>query len=186
MTEGLCPFGAFFRQRREAKKISLWRLGLTLQYHLRNLQRIEAGQHEPGLLLALRMVAAISEAPGEFFLALADHEGLLDLAPSTDKKFKPIQEIPLPLEGEKTGFGSLLKYARLKHGLSQRDLVEASGYNLRNLSNLENGRQIPGVMSALKLSCASGCDLVWFYSVLVHLVHIPGFEGAEPLARHDV
>lgn len=39
---------------------------MRLQYHTRNIQRIEDGSRQPGVLLALRMVVAVDAAPGDF------------------------------------------------------------------------------------------------------------------------
>ena len=46
---------------------------MRLQYHTRNIQRIEDGSRQPGVLLALRMVAAVGADPGDFFETLFDH-----------------------------------------------------------------------------------------------------------------
>ena len=43
---------------------------MRLQYHTRNIQRIEGGLRQPGVLLALRMASVVDAAPGEFFEAL--------------------------------------------------------------------------------------------------------------------
>lgn len=169
MSKALCPFGPLFRKKREARQISLWQVCLALQYHLRNIQRIEAGQHEPSVELALRMVMAINEAPGDFFCELANQLELLYFASPSARDSRLTPEQLLLIESNEASFGSLLKYVRLKHGLPQRALVEATGYNLRNLSNVENGRQNPGVITALRLVCASGCDVAWFYSTYVHI-----------------
>ena len=39
---------------------------MRLQYHARNIQRIEGGLRQPGVLLALRMVVAVDADPGDF------------------------------------------------------------------------------------------------------------------------
>lgn len=59
-----------FRRKREQKKISQWAVAMRLQYHTRNIQRIEGVLRQPGVLLALRMAAAVDANPGEFFEAL--------------------------------------------------------------------------------------------------------------------
>ena len=43
---------------------------MRLQYHTRNIQRIEDGSRQPGVQLALRMVVAVDAEPGEFFETL--------------------------------------------------------------------------------------------------------------------
>ena len=43
---------------------------MRLQYHARNIQRIEGGLRQPGVLLALRMVVAVDADPGKFFETL--------------------------------------------------------------------------------------------------------------------
>ena len=43
---------------------------MHLQYHTRNIQRIEDGSRQPGVQLALRMVVAVDAEPGDFFETL--------------------------------------------------------------------------------------------------------------------
>ena len=43
---------------------------MRLQYHTRNIQRIEDGSRQPGVLLALRMVVAVDADPGKFWETL--------------------------------------------------------------------------------------------------------------------
>ena len=59
-----------FRREREQKKISQWTVSVRLQHHTRNIQRIEGGLRQPGVLLALRMVVAVDAEPGDFFETL--------------------------------------------------------------------------------------------------------------------
>jgi len=219
MEKKSCPFGKSFRQKRKELGVSSWRLCLALQWNPRNLQRIETGQVEPSILVAIQMLNALGDSAGSFFQALANDcfsppdarsvcqnfseantpEKKGDIPPPTSRDavtgFEGLEEgttfpniekpsSPLlaeatanslftrgaasfpPILGEKKHFGALLKEARLSSGISQKKLSEISGYHLRNLTNVENKGQNPGVMTVLKLACHTGCNLEQFFSSL--------------------
>ena len=168
MQEISCPFGPMFRREREQKKISQWTVSVRLQHHTRNIQRIEGGLRQPGVLLALRMVVAVDAEPGDFFETLFEES----VGEACDEVLSPPQRVSVtyqPLgavEGLKSIFGPLLAQARLAVGMSQTAMAKGAGYNLRNVNAVEKGQQEPGVMSALALVAATGVDIRGFFDQL--------------------
>ena len=168
MQEISCPFGPMFRREREQKKISQWTVSVRLQHHTRNIQRIEGGLRQPGVLLALRMVVAVDAEPGEFFETLFEESvgEALDGASSPTTRVSVTYQPLGAVEGLKSIFGPLLAQARLAVGMSQTAMAKSAGYNLRNVNAVEKGQQEPGVMSALALVAATGVDIREFFDQL--------------------
>lgn len=54
--------------------------------------------------------------------------------------------------------GTLLSGCRLREGLTQMQLAEATGIPQRHISEMENGKRIIGVVSAKKLATVLHCD----------------------------
>ena len=141
---------------------------MRLQHHTRNIQRIEGGLRQPGVLLALRMVAAVDADPGDFFETLFEEsvgealDGVLSPAQRVSVTYQPLGAV----EGLKSIFGPLLAQARLAVGMSQTAMAKSAGYNLRNVNAVEKGQQEPGVMSALALVAATGVDIREFFDHL--------------------
>ena len=69
---------------------------MRLQYHARNIQRIEGGLRQPGVLLALRMVVAVGADPGDFFETLFEEavgeagDGVLSPAQRVSVTYQPL------------------------------------------------------------------------------------------------
>lgn len=143
---------------------------MRLQYHTRNIQRIEDGSRQPGVLLALRMVVAVDAVPGDFFETLFEEavgeagDGISSPAQRVSVNYQPLGTV----EGLKSIFGPLLAQARLAVGMSQTAMAKSAGYNLRNVNAVEKGQQEPGVMSALALVAATGVDIREFFDQLRH------------------
>ena len=143
---------------------------MRLQHHTRNIQRIEGGLRQPGVLLALRMVAAVAADPGEFFETLFEEsvgeapDGVSSPSQRVSVTYQPLGAV----EGLKSIFGPLLAQARLAVGMSQTAMAKSAGYNLRNVNAVEKGQQEPGVMSALALVAATGVDIREFFDQLHH------------------
>lgn len=143
---------------------------MRLQYHTRNIQRIEDGSRQPGVLLALRMVVAVGADPGGFFETLFEEsvgeagDGISSPAQRVSVNYQPLGAV----EGLKSIFGPLLAQARLAVGMSQTAMAKSACYNLRNVNAVEKGQQEPGVMSALALVAATGVDIREFFDQLHH------------------
>lgn len=70
------------------------------------------------------------------------------------------------MDKEKNLFGTLLREARKKNGLSQRYLAEKTGQNIRSIQKIENGEREPRVFLALRLAEASGMTPGEFFTAL--------------------
>lgn len=167
MQKSTCFFGNLFREWRLSADISLWGLALKMSYHIRNLQRIEKGEQQPGVNLALRLLNAIGAEPRAFMQRLAD-----ECQDSLPQSLSPLghvtisYEMPQRKEGQKSLFGLFLVQARVATAVSQTAMAKAAGYNLRNINGVENGKQDPGIMTALALVKTTGVDIGNFFNSL--------------------
>ena len=77
---------------------------MRLQYHTRNIQRIEGVLRQPGVLLALRMAAAVDANPGEFFEALFEEaaSAVRNGASSAHKRASVMYQPPGSVDGMKS------------------------------------------------------------------------------------
>ena len=175
MQEATFFFGKLFREWRTAADISLWGLALKMSYHIRNLQRIEKGEQQPGVNLALRLLNAIGAEPGDFMQNLADEcQASLPSGLSPMGHVTISYEMPQKKKGQKSLFGLFLVQARVAGAVSQTAMAKAAGYNLRNINGVESGRQDPGIMTALALVKATGVDIGYFFNTLYKCWY--GFE----------
>lgn len=62
------------------------------------------------------------------------------------------------LEDYQTRFGSRLRYLRLKSGLSQEDLADASGLDRTYVGGIERGERNPSLKNIVRLSTALKVD----------------------------
>lgn len=167
MQDSTCPFGPAFRRERIEYGVSQWTVATRLRYHPRNIQRIEGGTQQPGVLLAVRLVAGVGANPGDFF-----QEFFEECAENMPDSASPLCHVavsyqrPEPAEGMKCLFGPLLAQARLAGAVSQTAMAKMAGYNLRNVSAVEKGRQEPGIMPALRLVAVTGADIKDFFNQL--------------------
>lgn len=167
MQQQSCFFGIFFQRERKMRGISLWKMALRMSYHIRNLQRIEKGESQPGITLAFRMLDSIGAEPGEFLWKLSlEPECKLPPSVSPLMDVKVNFEIPVLKEGQKTLFGPLLLQARMTALVSQTAMAKAACYTLSNLNAVEKGRQEPGIMTALALVMTTGADVRHFFDTL--------------------
>ena len=79
---------------------------------------------------------------------------------------KSIEFEPFSTEGLRCVFGPLLSQARVQLGVSQREIAELTNYSARNIGKIEKGGQEPGVMTALMMVVATGCDVKAFFDKL--------------------
>lgn len=178
MSDTIHPFGAAFLQARNKTGISQWSVAMNCRYHLRNIQRIEQGTHQPGVNLALRLISAIgldAGGTGEFFETLWRES--IETAPESLRNMRGVEPgiavdfEPFSVEGLRCPFGPLLLQARLATGVTQKAVALASGYNLRNMNTVEKGGQEPGVTTALYMVAATGVDVGGFWTQLWNLGH---------------
>lgn len=95
-----------------------------------------------------------------------EHAALLPQSLSGMDRVMVDYAIPELREGQKSFYGSLLAQARLAGAVSQTAMARAAKYSLRNISVVENGRQEPGIMTALALVMTTGVDVREFFSTL--------------------
>lgn len=165
--------------RKNVAKMPQWRFAAKCEIAAPNLRKIEKGETQPGVMLAVRLLAATGADVGECFRQLAEEEELLALANGVsklspeeaaklDSRLKELTEttntVPCP-------FGLLFREVRTAYGISQKTVAEKANYNLRNMLEVENGRREPGVMTALAMVCATGCDVGWFFQHCGCLLH---------------
>ena len=126
-------------------------------------------------MLAVRLLAATGADVGECFKQLAEEVGLLALNDSQtgqaqesmpDELLHRIELIHDAMRSVPCPFGPLLKEVRVFYGVSQKIVAGKAGYHLRNMLEVEKGEREPGVMTALAMVVATGCDAQSFFSVL--------------------
>lgn len=169
-------FGQLIRLERERKNIPLWKLAATIPFPQSNVNRIELGQTEPRIGLAMRILFALEVQAGDFMLNLAIQMKLLpDKAVEGDRPELPF----LGLENENlcrdtvtpaSIFGLMLKQARIANNKTQSQVAETAGYTTRSLILVEQGKQEPGLVSAMKLVVATGVELDNFFDLYCRAV----------------
>jgi transcriptional regulator with XRE-family HTH domain len=70
------------------------------------------------------------------------------------------------MDKENNTFGKLLRAARKKNGLSQRDVANRAGQNVRSIQKIENGEREPRVFLAVRLAVAAGMEPGEFFTAL--------------------
>lgn len=163
-----CPFGPAFVKLRADYQLTQWHVSATARYHVTNLSKVEKGTHQPGVMLALRLVIATGADAGEFFQRLWE-ENLADILEGggTPQTEMPLIDVAaLRAEEVRCPFGPLLLQVRLHNGVSQRSIADLSGYNLRNMGKVEKGQQEPGIMTALGMVAAARGEVGAFFRLL--------------------
>lgn len=167
-----CPhFGQLIRLERERKNIPLWKLAATIPFPQSNVNRIELGQTEPRIGLAMRILYALGVQAGDFMQNLAIQIKLLPDKAMDGRR----PEIPFfELENEilcrvaatpAAIFGALLKQARIANKKTQLQVAETAGYTTRSLILVEQGKQEPGLVSAMKLVVATDASVNNFFDL---------------------
>lgn len=171
-------FGVFLREERKRKGILLWKFAANIPFPQSNIQRIESGNAEPRVGLAVRMVNALGVNVGEFIAAFIREQGWgsspVEQAQAHSSDCPPLLALSINMSDSSGSpaviFGFLLKQARLANNLNQTKIAEASGYTVRSLISVEKGRQEPRITNALRLVWATGCDPVDFFNAFSGLL----------------
>ena len=161
-------FAMLFRKKRDAHALSLWKLAQKINYHPRNIQKIEHAERQPGVHLAVRLVMALDENVGDFF------EELHKLCMESGDKFPMRGDVAPWLDNPSVPevgavrymFGPFLRQYRNRQGIPQKHVAEIACYSLRNLVKVEKGEQEPGVMTALAMVVAVKADVKSFFNHL--------------------
>ncbi len=165
-------FGAFLREERRRRGILLWKFAASIPFPQSNIQRMERGNAEPRVGLAVRMVNALGVNVGEFMAAFMLEQGWGASPVEQARAHSPDSpQLALSASGSPAAiFGFLLKQARLANNLNQMKIAEASGYTVRSLISVEKGRQEPIITNALRLVWATGYEPVDFFNAFNRLL----------------
>jgi len=162
---GLCPFGAALVELRKEKGLSQSRLNILSELNETSLRKIEKGQMQPGISIAVRLVLATGTDIGNFFKQFAETEGLIVSVSKVGSVTSGLNEsgqierltanmLIESIPTVKSPFGLLFSEFRRTYKVSQKTVAEFTQYDLRNILNVEKGMQDPGVMHALAMTCA--------------------------------
>lgn len=104
--------------REDVAKMSQWCFAARCEIPAPNLRKIEKGETQPGVMLAVRLLAATEADVGECFRQLAEEEGLIALADAQTKGnrehlpaelLQRIEQIHETMRSVLCPFGPLLK-----------------------------------------------------------------------------
>ena len=56
MTKKVCIFGSLFQEARSQTALSQWEISVRAGTHLSNVNQVEAGNQEPNVILAVKML----------------------------------------------------------------------------------------------------------------------------------
>ena len=71
MTKKVCIFGILFQEARSQTALSQWEISVRAGTHLSNVNQVEAGNQEPNVILAVKMLLAVNADIQSFFMELA-------------------------------------------------------------------------------------------------------------------
>ena len=163
MTKKVCIFGSLFQEARSQTALSQWEISVRAGTHLSNVNQVEAGNQEPNVILAVKMLLAVNVDIQSFFMELAS---LLSHCIDVSKKEfqEQLNSVLTPLE-EAEIFGMLLSQCRSVTKLSQNYISSIAKYDHRSLQKVEKGTQLPGIINAVKLVMATGVDAGVFFDI---------------------
>ena len=145
MTKKVCIFGSLFQEARSQTALSQWEISVRAGTHLSNVNQVEAGNQEPNVLLAVKLLLAVNADIQNFFM-------------------EQLNSVLTPLE-EAEIFGMLLSQCRAVTKLSQNYISSIAKYDHRSLQKVEKGTQLPGIINAVKLVMATGVDAGVFFDI---------------------
>jgi DNA-binding XRE family transcriptional regulator len=167
----------------EKHRMPQWLLAARCEVVASNLRKIEKGVTQPGVMLAVRIIAALETNVGDVFRELAMKVGYISpeeqsISRNDEAQIRINQEIIKTNfcgEDDSCVFGPFLKSVRVKFNVSQQAIARFAKYHIRNILEVESGRREPGAMTALALVCATGCDVAWFFNQLAKLAYTNGY-----------
>ena len=169
MTKKVCIFGSLFQEAWLQTALSQWEISVRAGTHLSNVNQVEAGNQEPNVILAVKMLLAVNVDIQSFFMELASLlSHCIDVSKIPSLSQKEFQEqlnsVLTPLE-EAEIFGMLLSQCRSVTKLSQNYISSIAKYDHRSLQKVEKGTQLPGIINAVKLVMATGVDAGVFFDI---------------------
>lgn len=166
-------FGLALAEARKQAGISQSRLGMLAECNLSNLRLIEKGEIQAGVTTALRLLCPLNVKVDIFFDQLAEKSGILSAQglcsfcawplPLLDADFLAPDENNSPIKAQ---FGRLFKKARTLCRVSQRTAASSAGYHQRNLYNVEQRGQEPGIITAMTMVASIGYPPGYFFRQL--------------------
>ncbi len=161
-------FGNQLVDLRMMNNISQWQLSLLTGFNPTNLRKIEKGKTQAGVSLALRLILASGGNAGNFFQELANKLDFEQIGNTKSLNF--LSDFTLPKEvNPKAIFGLFFAYARKHLQISQQQVATSAQYHLRNIYEVENAKQEPGVFVALYMVKALQVDIHTFFHVFENL-----------------
>ena len=176
MSKKVCIFGSLFQVARSKTSLSQWEISVRAGTHLSNVNQVEAGNQEPNVVIAVKMLLAVSADIQSFFMDLASllsHSIDVSKIPSlSQKEFQEQLDAVPPSFGEAELFGMLLSQCRAVTKLSQNYISSIANYDHRSLQKVEKGTQLPGIINAVKLVMATGVDVGVFFHIFSEKLEI--------------
>lgn len=174
MSKETCIFGSLFQAERSKTTFSQWEVSVRAGTHLSNVNQIEAGNQEPNVLVALKMLLAVNTPIPSFFATLYAHLPKVMVSSkipviSQHEYEAELKNVSAPTDERKL-FGLLFYTCRKVTTLSQNYISSIAHYDHRSLQRVEKGLQIPGVMNAGKLVAATGIDIGLFFDIFAQKV----------------
>ena len=159
-----CIFGSLFQAVRSQTTLSQWEISVRAGTHLSNVNQVEAGNQEPNVIIAVKMLLAANADIQSFFTSLSSQllqsiESSKIPVLSQDEFKKKLNSTSLPSDG------ILLFKCRSITNLSQNYISSIAKYDHRSLQRVEKGIQIPGVINATKIVAATGIDVGIFFDI---------------------
>lgn len=174
MSKKSCIFGSLFQAERSKTTFSQWEVSVRAGTHLSNVNQIEAGNQEPNVLVALKMLLAVNAPIPSFFANLYAHLpeaiGSSKIPVISQHEYEAELKNVLAPPDERKLFGLLFSTCRKVTTLSQNYISSIAHYDHRSLQRVEKGLQIPGVMNAGKLVAATGVDVGLFFDIFAQKV----------------
>ena len=166
-------FGRKLAEIRNQAGISQSRLGMLAECNLSNLRLIEKDEIQAGVTTALRLLWPLNVDVCLFFDQLAEKSVALSaqrlcsfytwpLPPLDSDSFAPDTN-NLSIKAQ---FGQFFKQARTLCRVSQKTVAAAVHYHQRNLYNVEQRGQEPGIITATTMVAAIGYPVGYFFSQL--------------------
>ena len=163
--------------RKQHPEMPQWLLAAKCEIVPANLRKIEKGVTQPGVMLAINLLRTLGENVGEVFAEIASKEGLLIAIGGESKDtIHTVEDLNSQSvfteqsEGSLCPFGPLFHAVRTMMNVSQQKVASYANYHPRNILEVEKGKREPGVMTALALVCATGCDVRYFFNKCIDLI----------------
>lgn len=164
-----CIFGSLFQTVRSQSSFSQWEISVRAGTHISNVNQVEAGNQEPNVIIATKMLLAANADIQLFFTELSNYlsqyieTSKIPVIPQNEFLVE-LNSVAVP-QTETEIFGILLLKSRKVASLSQNFISSLAKYDHRSLQKVEKGIQNPGIINAVKLVKATGIDAGMFFDI---------------------